>query len=342
MIITTKRGYNIECSKNDELLSIDNELPSFKLSTDLNMGDFLILDRNPSHSSKYQLLPDIKISSRCKNVIETNILDENFATLLGYFIAEGCIREYFIELAIFEDDIINNVKTALDNIGLHFVYRYDKTQTIRHRINSKHLVEILRSMDCYHKSKDKHIPEKIFNSPQNVKSAFLRAYFDGDGSAANGTISCESRSKKLVEELQKLLLSFGIISSTFSHAFSRTYKENINTGMSYVLNITGNNMNIFHEKIKFGLLRKQKSLEKNLETKQQNNSDIFPLYNSLIKNIKVLRKDQRYDMINNWKRKRQSLPSIVSLYKIYDILPKEVKEELSKNKFYDKIVSIKY
>jgi intein/homing endonuclease len=342
MVITTQRGYNIECSENDELLMVDNELPLFKLSTNLNINDWLILDRNLSHSIQYQLLPEVKISSRCTNIITTNIIDENFATLLGYFIAEGCITDYFIDITIFEDDIISNVKNALDNIGLHFINYYTKQQIIKYKINSKHLIETLRSMDCDHKSKDKFIPEKIFNSPKSVKSAFLRAYFDGDGSSSNGTISCESRSKKLIEEIQKLLLSFGILCSTFPHKFSYTYKDNTEVGIAYVLNITGNNMNIFHEEIGFALSRKQKLLEKNLETKQQNNSDLFPLYNSVLKNIKLPRKDKRYDMINNWKRKKPSLPSIVSLYRLYDILPKEIKEELLKNKFYDKIESIEY
>ncbi len=63
----------------------------------------------------------------------------------------------------------------------------------------------------------KHVPETIFRAPQEITAAFLRGLFDADGTVSNPSqrpmISLSSISRQLIEEVQLLLLQFGIFSS---------------------------------------------------------------------------------------------------------------------------------
>ena len=71
------------------------------------------------------------------------------------------------------------------------------------------------------KSPEKHVPESIFRAPREITAAFLRGLFDADGTVATDhthpMISLSSTSPKLIQEVQLLLLQFGIFSSVTVH-----------------------------------------------------------------------------------------------------------------------------
>jgi len=67
------------------------------------------------------------------------------------------------------------------------------------------------------KNKDIHVPICLKDSPKEVQAEFLRFLFEGDGTnKSNGsgcTIAYSSKSKRLVRDIQIMLLNFGIFSS---------------------------------------------------------------------------------------------------------------------------------
>jgi DNA gyrase subunit A len=79
------------------------------------------------------------------------------------------------------------------------------------------------------KSDKKRVPEFVWRGGPGVKRAFLMAAFEGDGGitvAPNDSISLHysTRSLRLADELQELLLEFGVHSGRFFHVARGEYK----------------------------------------------------------------------------------------------------------------------
>ena len=73
------------------------------------------------------------------------------------------------------------------------------------------------------RSADKHVPEFVWRSGIEIKRAFLRALFTGDGSASalprnTVQVSYSTRSSRLAREVQQLLLEFGVVGKRVQHA----------------------------------------------------------------------------------------------------------------------------
>jgi len=73
------------------------------------------------------------------------------------------------------------------------------------------------------RSKDKRVPEFIWRGSPALKRCFLQSLFEGDGSSAllprnTIQISYSTRSEGLAEDVQRLLLEFGVVSRRCTHA----------------------------------------------------------------------------------------------------------------------------
>jgi stage V sporulation protein R len=96
----------------------------------------------------------------------------------------------------------------------------------------------------------KRVPDAVLRSPEGVVRAFLRAYFDCDGHAGPSGIILATASRDLAEQVQLLLLNFGVLSRR------RLAKDGV-----YRVQIAGASAARFAEKIGFGLVRKQRAAE---------------------------------------------------------------------------------
>jgi len=87
------------------------------------------------------------------------------------------------------------------------------------------------------KGVEKHVPEMIFRAPKEITVAFLRGLFDADGTVSNPSqhpmISLSSISKRLLQEVQLLLLQFGIFSSVTVYK-AEAKKRSTSTTFRYV------------------------------------------------------------------------------------------------------------
>src|SRR5207248_188237 len=61
-------------------------------------------------------------------------------------------------------------------------------------------------------AREKQVPKAILRSPKHVVAAFLRAYFDCDGYAGKAGVILSTSSEVMSEQVQLLLLNFGILS----------------------------------------------------------------------------------------------------------------------------------
>ncbi len=98
---------------------------------------------------------------------------------------------------------------------------------------------------------EKRIPDAILRSPEPVVRAFLRAYFDCDAYAGKAGVILSTMSDALAEQVQLLLLNYGILSR----------RRRQNDGCWHV-HIMGTSAARFTERVGFGLERKQQALDR--------------------------------------------------------------------------------
>src|SRR5207244_3062682 len=100
-------------------------------------------------------------------------------------------------------------------------------------------------------AREKTVPDVILRSPEDVVRHFLRALFDCDGYAGNCGVILATSSERMSQQVQLLLLNFGILSRR------RPHKDGC-----WHVHVTGSSCLTFCEKIGFGLARKKEKLER--------------------------------------------------------------------------------
>lgn len=198
-----------------------------------------------------------KLTSYRKKISIPTEVNEEFASFLGYLIGDGHISEIGRELGLTtgdEEQADNFIRITKNLFGLECRKRWDgssKNGRWRVSLHSRTLMDFLKYLglktgNC---ARQKFIPDCILQSPKNVVSAFIRSYLDCDGYAGESGVILSTSSTKMANQLQLLLLNYGILSSK-----SAQQKEIWN------VNVRGKFAEIYYKEIGFGLMRKQNRL----------------------------------------------------------------------------------
>jgi len=242
--VTTKYGYSLEGTPHHKIRVMKGS--SWKY-----------------HNVKWKRLDEISEEDRV--IIQTTeghfgdlSLSKKEAYLLGLYTAEGSldgVKNYRITITSTEFDELKKFvagdrwKTQKD--GMH------------HRLSDRSLIVKfedfgLKKQRCYEKT----VPEMIFSSDKETIKQYLRGLFDGDGTITRRGIDLVSTSYKLLEQVQQLLLKFGVISSI--NLSSPSGRKSIKCGISkhdcYSLYILRECVPKFKE-IGFNLRRKKERLD---------------------------------------------------------------------------------
>lgn len=162
------------------------------------------------------------------------------------------------------------------------------------------------------KAHDKNVPQIIREAGSDNIAAFLRGLFDTDGYVATSIVGYTSVSKKMISQVQQLLLCFGIISK-ISEAFTICNNKSFK---SYKLCITdGLSIKKYAKYIGFECKRKITRLSKLLLRKTNPNIGNIPqnLVNQHIFNLENLRKQKKRFFS---KRKKQYNSALISKYRL--------------------------
>ncbi len=127
-------------------------------------------------------------------------------------------------------------------------------------------------------AREKEVPFSILTGSRQVVVGFLQGLFDADGNAwENGYVEFSSRSEKLTQQVQLLLLNLGII----AHRTKKTVQGN----PQWNLFIGGQENSLtFHHKVGFRLQRKQeRGIHPTLLQRGWSRGDLVPYVNSLLK-----------------------------------------------------------
>lgn len=159
-----------------------------------------------------------------KKGIPANLrVNEEFAELLGYYVAEGCAVEnanrpnsfsIHFSFGTKEAQLARRTAYLIKKIfGLRATI-LDTRTTKRVTASSSSLGRLLVNL-CGGCAKEKQVPGVLFRSPKKVIMSYLQAYVCGDGSHVSGLISTNTVSKKLAIGTYSLIMLVGALPSFY-------------------------------------------------------------------------------------------------------------------------------
>jgi len=233
---TTRLGYSLKATENHPVLTLDKNC-NFKQKRmdELKDNDYVAINKNFNELESWDVSfkPIKKYIEKIKTITEDkaafgsgssiNLPDEmtpELARVLGYLISEGSIEKNGrVSFCNSDDrlhkDYINCFRKVFgispkDEGG----YTTEGGKYVHYSgINSSKLVKFLSAIGCGVKTaRYKEVPWSILQSPKHIAKEFLITFFEGDGCAWEDQIFFSSSSKKMLSQMQSLLLRFGIIS----------------------------------------------------------------------------------------------------------------------------------
>jgi len=133
--------------------------------------------------------------------------------ILGYYTAEGHRTKYATQFTFgakekrLHKDCINLMKKIFNLIPS---LEYTNDNTLKIKYFSKFLGDFFEQ-NCGNRSKNKHIPESLWELPKKYFLEYLKGYSDGDGyTTTDGKLSMTSVSHQLIKELTWLCSMHGI------------------------------------------------------------------------------------------------------------------------------------
>ncbi|HTE74561.1 MAG TPA: intein-containing DNA gyrase subunit A [Actinomycetes bacterium] len=208
--MTTREGYTVTGTENHPVLCLVNAtgvpMLLWKLLSEVQAGDRVVVHRGDPVADE---MPDE--------------MQEATALLLGAFVSEGWVSAGRAGFNNEDEDFFGQVVAAYDRVVGGSRYVYERligsgqrlieldVQSMSH-LNTSPLAVLAGS-----RSAEKSIPLLVWHSGTAFKRRFLQALFEGDGSTSalprnTVQISYSTRSPRLAQDVQDMLLEFGIVS----------------------------------------------------------------------------------------------------------------------------------
>jgi len=290
--VETELGNYIECPDHNKLLTING----WKKISELSVGDKIAVPK--------------KI-----NILGTDFLDQDVARLLGYIITEGCTinKTRTISFSSTEKDLIDDLKNICIKFDSELKIQGKSTNkdfriTRLHRNNTAsgiyNLIKYFGLINKY--SYEKFIPQQIFSSTKETIQNFIYALWSCDGWVCNRRvgkktskeIGYSSSSFKLAQQVQHLLLRFGIVTRLRK---KKTYRRD-----NYIVYCNSyTDIKLFHDNFKL-CSRKQKKLDKIIK---------LGYINKQSRNIDLIDKKYWKVVIEELRKHKISIPKIYKEYK---------------------------
>jgi DNA gyrase subunit A len=230
--VRTRYGYELIGTPNHPVLvcladTTGKPRLAWKTLDTLQVGDYLVIDRGvethagtPVDLTPYY--PDLSPATR-RHALPTQ-LDEPLAFLMGALVAEGTLADDRIEFTCtpgeFADEFVRCWARVFPDCRLHQWLRppvgFGKRPFWQMQVVSQQVVRLLGNLGLRGRSAERVVPEAILRAPQAVQAAFLRGLFEGDGCVERSgrslmRVSLVSASKRLLQQVQVMLLHFGIV-----------------------------------------------------------------------------------------------------------------------------------
>jgi phosphate starvation-inducible protein PhoH/intein/homing endonuclease len=280
--IRTRLGFEIEATPEHPLLQLGRDgTLRWRRADELAIGDFVAIQRaqelfGSDTAVDFRYVPNTHRDHA--KPVTVDALDEDLAYVLGLLTGDGCLTfRNRVILTSADEDIVVCFRRFAARFGLT-VFRNGGGRPYDHIIASAQLYQLLRHLGMSAgKASEKRVPAAVLRAPKAIVAAFLQGLFDTDGTVSrrDGYPSLCSASKPLIDEIQVVLLNFGVVAAKRIRRVryggaERTY---------YDLEMRGREAARFHETIGFRLERKR-ALRKDAPT--NTNVDVVPYVSALV------------------------------------------------------------
>lgn len=273
---TTKDGYELEGTLSQRVRVIDTHGDYiWRRLDELHTTDWLAIQIKNRMFGKGEL-PAFEFvhkpgTFRKNSFMFPKTLTEDYAYLMGLLIGDGrCTTRDGVQLCVCE----RQMEHLVQNLFIKLFGRKGKIFGHWAFFCGVELRAFLQNLGIdYHRSWQKRVPKSIWTAPRPVIAAFIRGLFDTDGTVRktgrnknSADVKLTTTSKKLAQDIQQLLLNFGIVSNVqtvnttgkITHIRGRIVRS---ARPLYHVRVKGYAaIKIFHKDINFGLPRKAKIL----------------------------------------------------------------------------------
>ena len=182
--------------------------------------------------------------SRRKIIVpEKKIAINDWLEFFGFYLADGCYRDHINVYGKQDYTVSIKQNRNNENYVLDLINRIGFTATIssgssssnaNYCIYSKQLWEYLSQ---FGRSREKYIPREYMDFDKEHLAILLKGYMNGNsGRCINGQIHFSSVSKKLMDNIQELLLKvYGL--TTQVHKYERKHSYDNNRGICYHIDV---------------------------------------------------------------------------------------------------------
>ena len=181
-------------------------------------------------------------------------VNPDLGAFLGYLVGDGHISRVKRHLGLTSADeecVEHFVRLAHDLFGIPTVVKWDDGR-YRALVHAETISDFLvEAIGLTHgpSARQKQVPASILRSPKEVVAPFLRAYLDCDGYAGDQGVILSTSSEQMSEQVQLLLLNFGILS-----------RRRLQQDGCWHVHVSGASTAVFEREIGFGLPRKRQAL----------------------------------------------------------------------------------
>jgi replicative DNA helicase Mcm len=294
--ITTNTGNKLILTKEHPLFTTKNGFVFAKEAQDFCVNEYISTPSKIDVITEQQFINFDIEKSRSRNKVkyqQKQILDKEWARLLGYLIGDGYVRlrktTGVISFTNTDQKLLTDFEYLIKSIFNLDVKKRQKqgTKCYEYYLTSIEITRILAKIDdnILKRSDKQQIPKSICKSTDEILKEFLKAFFDCEGHVNKDKrrIEISSKSKNIIEDLKYLLLRFNILSQIKSMIKYASNTLNKTKRTYYQLSISGedvikfnNNIGLNSNKVK--ILQK---LSKN-DVKLNTNLNIVPNINELL------------------------------------------------------------
>ncbi|WP_297073331.1 LAGLIDADG family homing endonuclease [Thermococcus sp.] len=297
--IKTASGREIKVTPTHPFFIFEDGQFKTRKARELRRGDFIAVPRIIPTEGKAVRLSDapIKKPKTAKSrLVLPEFADEEFWYVMGLIAGEGYAQNRGGSATLYftnnDPELIDKVYSYLKGIGL--------TPKVREAHRGKSSREVYApSIELYHllewlrlakPSAEKTVPPQLFRARIEDIKAFLRGYFDAEGTVdrKRPKVTVVSASKEMLRGVQHLLLRLGIKSQLHETKAKATNGRMKGKKTYYRLFITGEDTVKFKDEIGFGIKKKQRILEDVTEGITNNtNVDVVPGVGGLLRELRT-------------------------------------------------------
>ncbi|NJE07179.1 helix-turn-helix domain-containing protein [Thermococcus sp. M39] len=297
--IRTKSGREIKVTPTHPFFIFEGGQFKTRKAEELKVGDLIAVPREIKAKGKPVKLSEIQIrESKANNCIHLKLpefADEEFWYVIGLLVGEGYAQNRDGSATVYftNDDstLILTVYNYLRKLGLNPTIRNShKGKSAKEvYVCSIEFYSLLEALGIATKSAEKIVPPQLFGARLSDIVAFLRGYFDVEGTVdrKRPKITVVSASKELLKGIQHLLLRLGVKSQLHATKARATNGKMKETKTYYRLFITGEDVIKFAKNVGFSIERKKELLESVIAVDFNTNTDVIPGVGSLLKEIRL-------------------------------------------------------